>query len=171
MSSTPRPARDTQDIINLAIRRTADNVVGQVEKNVCRATNLQLQRHIADILTSGMTGSDIANALKEKYSKYYFPDEDFVEALEMFEYYKSDAHAEAVRSWVEEVGFTPAFKKGEIVQVEGQHSAQSNYGPVVDICHDEAEYVIDLSGQKDGGGYVIAAERVKAHKTEKETTT
>lgn len=68
----------------------------------------------------------------------------------------SEAHREAVKAWVASIGFTPFFSVGDFV------TCRHGTGPVREIFHETAEYVVSTTNRDwgNGGGYVIAAEDV-----------
>lgn len=106
-------------------------------------------------------GYEIAKELDDRHH-WEGIDLELIEILDGASCHMWRAHDEAMKAWVAEVGFVPAFKEGDRV------TTPRGTGPVWRVEHDKAQYVVSIDGENYGlgGGAIVNAEDVTAEQVQ-----
>lgn len=94
----------------------------------------------------------LAKRLDDRYG--VSADFELVETLDGVLWEVGRIHDDAVKAWVAETGFTPAYAVGDVV------TCAQGTGPIHEIRMDTAQYVVATTDRDWGlgGGYIINAE-------------
>lgn len=161
-SSMPRPTPWDAAIVRYAAEQIAEHICKEWDHD-----NLPSE-WVDDLIKCKHSWSDGYRLAKELESSSYIDgDRELVDVLDEAGWMHDRAHEDAVKKWVQIVGFTPDFDVGARVQT--RHGP----GTVWRVEAERAQYVVATDDREwgQGGGYVLNAEDVTAQAIEARSAT